>query len=279
MVLGNVLGNTVNLIDLLTGLGGGTSGGASGGTSPDLSSILNPSAASLLDLKASVLSGGSLVVVDGNVLQRAPNGSLIDVGLDIGGSTSNSPLVAVGGKILAQGANGSLIDLNLGIGAGGAIIDVPPANGTGAAHEDVYRFFNVETGVHFYTASESERDLVIAQSPQFHFEGNAFDVAANADAGPEVFRFYNRDTGTHFYTANEAERDLVKANLPNYQFEGVAYTAYADDGGGQHEALYRFYNTETGAHFYTASETEVALTKQNLPQYHYDGIAYYVDAA
>jgi len=278
MVLDNVLGNTINLIDLLTGLGGGTSGG----TSPNLSNILNPSAVSLLDLKASVLSGGSLVVVDGNVLQRAPNGSLIDVGLDIGGSTSNSPLVSVGGKIMAHGANGSLIDLNLGIGAGGAIIEVPPGGGPatpGAADLDVFRFYNVDTGVHFYTASAGERDAVLANYPQFQFEGNAFDVASNKDAGPEVFRFYNHDTGTHFYTASEAERDTVKATLSNYEYEGIAYTAYADDGGGTHEALYRFYNTETGAHFYTASETEVALTKQNLPQYHYDGIAYYVDAA
>lgn len=270
-----------------------------GALSPVVTNLLDPSATSLLNLKASLLPGDSLVVLDGNVLQKGANGSLVDVGLDIGnGMGSSGPLIAVDGKIFGQGADGSLIDLDLGIGNGGAIIGDGTPGGTGngpgtgggtgggagpggsvgdLSDLDVFRFFNVETGVHFYTASESERDLVIRSQSSFKFEGQAFEVSSDPSDGPEVFRFFNKDTGTHFYTASESERDLVIAENDSYAFEGVAYTAFADDGGGQHQALYRFYNTDTGAHFYTASDAEAALTISNAKNYNYDGIAYYVD--
>lgn len=290
-----------------------------GALSPVVTNLLDPSATSLLNLKASLLPGDSLVVLDGNVLQKGANGSLVDVGLDIGnGMGSSGPLIAVDGKIFGQGADGSLIDLDLGIGNGGAIVGdgtpgdtgngpgtgggTGPGVGTGGgtgdgsgtgvgtgggagpggsvgdlSDLDVFRFFNVETGVHFYTASESERDLVIRSQSSFKFEGQAFEVSSDPSDGPEVFRFFNKDTGTHFYTASESERDLVIAENDSYAFEGVAYTAFADDGGGQHQALYRFYNTDTGAHFYTASDAEAALTISNAKNYNYDGIAYYVD--
>lgn len=38
----------------------------------------------------------------------------------------------------------------------------------------VYRFFNTETGTHFYTISEDEKNYILANWPQFHFYGSAF---------------------------------------------------------------------------------------------------------
>lgn len=38
----------------------------------------------------------------------------------------------------------------------------------------VYRFFNTETGTHFYTISEDEKNYVLATWPQFHLDGPAF---------------------------------------------------------------------------------------------------------
>ena len=282
-MLSNLLPTTINLVDAL--LGGGSSGGSgmtpanpTTSNTPGLSAILNLDALNLLNVKASLGVGESLVVKDGNVMKQS-GGSLLDLGLDIGSSaTGGNSLISVGGKILSQGPGGSLIDLNLGIGSDGSIISVP-APGAAAPTQDVFRFYNVETGVHFYTASVAERDSVVQNLPQFKYEGNAFDVTTDVGAGPEVYRFYNVQTKTHFYTASEVERDSVRANLSQYQYEGPAYTAYADDGGGKHEALYRFYNTDTGAHFYTTSEQEVAQVVQALPQFKYEGIAYYVDAA
>lgn len=241
-MLSTLLPNTINLVDVLLG-GGGSSGGSGGstgmtpanptptqpGSGSPLSAVLNLDALNLLNIKASLGAGESLITVGGNVMKQS-NGSLIDLGLDIGSSaTGGNSLISVGGKILAQGTDGSLIDLNLGIGTDGSIISTPPP----------------------------------------------------AAAAPlqDVFRFYNTQTGVHFYTASEAERDTVRATLSQYNYEGIAYTAYENDSGGKHEALYRFYNTETGAHFYTTSEQEVATVVQTLQQFKYEGIAYYVDAA
>ena len=49
-----------------------------------------------------------------------------------------------------------------------------------AATVPVFRFYNVDTQTHFYTASVAERDHVIATWPQFHPEGIAFHAVASS---------------------------------------------------------------------------------------------------
>ncbi|WP_062111611.1 family 16 glycosylhydrolase [Aureimonas sp. AU40] len=152
----------------------------------------------------------------------------------------------------------------------------PPAYHEGA----VYRFFNKDNGMHFFTSSAAERDAVIKTLPQYRFEGEAFDGAGAGAAGTiDVFRFFNKTTGAHFYTANVAERDQVIRTLANFDYEGVAYKAYASGENGAHEELYRFYNKQTDAHFYTANEAERDAIIHTLPSYSYEGVAYYVDFA
>jgi hypothetical protein len=145
---------------------------------------------------------------------------------------------------------------------------------------DVFRFYNSATGVHFYTASVDERDDVLAANLGFFYEGNVFDVPIADDADITVYRFYNSETRAHFYTASAEERDNVMADNHSFHYEGPAYKAYADVGGdGSHQALHRFYNDQTGTHFYTASFAEKAAIEESLPQFRYEGVAYYVDVA
>ncbi len=144
------------------------------------------------------------------------------------------------------------------------------------ATASVYRFYNKNTGTHFYTINPSERDAVLKLTV-YAYEGEAFKAQTDnaAEQGLAVFRFYNKATGTHFYTANTGERDAV-FKLASYAYEGAAYYASATADSGN-DPLYRFYNTRTGTHFYTASETErAAVTK--LVGFVAEGIAYYVDA-
>lgn len=143
--------------------------------------------------------------------------------------------------------------------------------------DDVFRFYNAQTGVHFYTNNVVERDEIIARLPQFSYEGNSFDAALPGQGDVTVYRFLNTETGTHFFTSNEIERDTVISNLKNYTYEGEAYEAYLADGSGR-MALHRFFNTETGTHFYTASDGERDSVIEASPQYAYEGIAYYVDS-
>ncbi|MGS5086229.1 GDSL-type esterase/lipase family protein [Hydrogenophaga sp. A37] len=139
-----------------------------------------------------------------------------------------------------------------------------------------YRFFNAQTGAHFYTVSETERDSVIATLPQFQYEGPAFTVSTTAQDGLlPVYRFFNTATGVHLYTISEAEKAHIQANLPTYQFEGVAYHASAVGGVG-FKPLYRFYRSDRGFHFYTASFEERDTVIDTACAYRYEGTAYYV---
>lgn len=141
----------------------------------------------------------------------------------------------------------------------------------------VYRFFNRLTGVHFYTISAQERDFVADNLSQFNLEGAAFfaQQATSADLSP-VYRFYNRFSGTHFYTISESEKDDVVARLSDiFELEGVAWYASTSAGDGW-TPIHRFYNTQTGRHFYTASDEERASVAANLKQYLYEGIGYYI---
>lgn len=143
-----------------------------------------------------------------------------------------------------------------------------------------YRFFNAQTGAHFYTINLAERDLVIATMPQFQYEGPAFTVSATPQDGLlPVYRFLNTATGVHLYTISEAEKTHIQANLPTYQLEGVAYHASAVGGVGL-KPLYRFYRSDRGFHFYSASYQERDTVIDTLCTYRYEGTSYYViDAA
>ena len=140
----------------------------------------------------------------------------------------------------------------------------------------MYRFYNTNTGVHFYTTSEAERDHVRATYDQFNYEGPVFSVPeGSSEATMPVYRFYNTDSGVHFYTISEAEKDHVIATYPQFNFEGIVYYAYEEEAEGT-IPLFRFYNASGQAHFYTASAAERDYVIDNYPFYDYEGIAYYV---
>ena len=141
----------------------------------------------------------------------------------------------------------------------------------------VHRFFNTLTGVHFYTISDAERSRVLQTLPHFNYEGPAFFslTAADAPLSP-VFRFYSIYTGAHFYTISPEERDYVTTNYSEYfTLEGIAWYATLYSGPGW-VPMYRFYNTETGTHFYTTSEEERSRVIRTIPIMEYEGIGYYV---
>ena len=89
---------------------------------------------------------------------------------------------------------------------------------------DVFRFFNPTTGGYFYTASETEREIVGENLDEFVFEGIAFAAFDSETASSiPVYRFFETNAGVHFYTADEAEKTLIEDNLPNFDFEGIAF--------------------------------------------------------
>lgn len=102
------------------------------------------------------------------------------------------------------------------------------------------------------------------------------DDYVNSEA--PVFRFYNKANGGHFFTANVAEAEFVATSLFEYfNYEGTAfYGSEASATANNSDAIYRFYNSSSGGHFFTASEGERDFVRQSLSaHYTYEGIGFY----
>lgn len=143
----------------------------------------------------------------------------------------------------------------------------------------VYRFYNLRTGTHFYTADEAEKANVIrTMASIYHYEGVGYSVNVSSTVNCiDLYRFYNKRTGTHFYTADVGEKNNVVANLSAvYQLDGVAYQVANSSAGGA-LPVYRFYNRRTGTHFYTVDAGERDNVINTLgATYNYEGPGYYL---
>jgi Repeat of unknown function (DUF5648) len=140
----------------------------------------------------------------------------------------------------------------------------------------VYRFYNVRTGTHFYTADVAERDTVInTLGWLYHYEGPAYTVNEGSPSNSNpLYRFYNLRTGTHFYTADLAEANHIIATMAStFHFDGPAYNVSASQEYSR--PVWRFYNYVAGTHFYTADAAERANVQTNLYHlYQYEGPAF-----
>lgn len=139
----------------------------------------------------------------------------------------------------------------------------------------VYRFFNPNAGVHFYTDAENERSVVEETNDLYNSEGASYrTVDPTAEGAVEVFRFFNASTGVHLYTTAERERDFIIDNNPDFVFEEAVYNAYETEVEGS-IPIYRFFEPTIGVHFYTPNEAERDFVANELPNYDSEGIAFY----
>jgi hypothetical protein len=143
----------------------------------------------------------------------------------------------------------------------------------------VWRFYNFRQGVHFYTASATERDNVQSTlGGTYNYEGPAYTFDGSSPAASQnLYRFYNFRKGVHFYTASDAEMVNVRDNLTGtYRLEGVAYKVSPGPVPGA-MTVWRFYNFRQGVHFYTASAAEMANVRDTLGgTYRLEGVAFYL---
>jgi photosystem II stability/assembly factor-like uncharacterized protein len=90
----------------------------------------------------------------------------------------------------------------------------------------LYRFYNLKTGTHFYTADAAEKTRVeTTMASTYHLDGIAYNVCStNVTNAITVWRFYNFKTGTHFYTADAAEKANVQNNMKStYSLDGPGF--------------------------------------------------------
>ncbi len=115
----------------------------------------------------------------------------------------------------------------------------------------MYRMYNPNSGEHFYTGNEQEKDMLVKTG--WNFEGEGF-TAPKSSSTP-MYRLYNENAGDHHYTSSKEERDhLISIG---WKDEGIGW--YADDAKGV--AMYRLYNPNcigAGSHHYTSNAQEKA---------------------
>ena len=129
----------------------------------------------------------------------------------------------------------------------------------------MYRLYNPNSGEHFYTASQSEINNIVAAG--WKNEGVAWKAPKTSKT--PVYRLYNPNAGDHHYTTSAAEKDSLVS--VGWKYEGIGW--YSDDNKGI--ALHRLYNpnAQAGSHHYTTSVAE----KDNLVTvgWKYEGTAWY----
>lgn len=142
----------------------------------------------------------------------------------------------------------------------------------------VYRFYNLSSKTHFYTASDSEASrLKATMSSKYRYEKVAFHAySTNVSGTTAAYRFYNFKNGTHFYTTSLSEKQRVQQNYSNtYRYEKIAYYTNTLTSGSGNTAVYRFYKPSDGTHFYTASSSEASRVRNTMSgTYRYEKIAY-----
>ena len=146
----------------------------------------------------------------------------------------------------------------------------------------VYRFFDTTDGTHFYTADASEAASVERTRPDLVPESaglKAVNPDARNAASVPVFRFFDVSTGSHFFTADPTERDTVIATRPDLSYEpsSVFYEDRQPQPGDV--AVYRFFDTAHGTHFYTADPSERATIIATRSDLVGEGIAFYEPGA
>ena len=96
-----------------------------------------------------------------------------------------------------------------------------------------------------------------------------------------VFRFFDTNDGTHFFTTSASERDGLLQSRSDLSYEGFGLKALASPAAsdGAAEAVYRFFNSSNGTHFFTASASERDALIVGRSDLALEGIAFYEDSA
>ena len=129
----------------------------------------------------------------------------------------------------------------------------------------MHRLYNPNSGEHFYTAADNEKDFLV--SAGWKYEGEGWKAPEQSDT--PVYRLYNANAGDHHYTLNATEKDFLVS--VGWTYEGIGW--YSDDA--QSVPLYREYNpnAKAGSHNYTPNKAEHNFLTSN--GWKDEGIAWY----
>jgi len=122
--------------------------------------------------------------------------------------------------------------------------------------EEVFRFRNVESGSFLYTASEAERDFVLASLPFLSYEGVAFMAEDVQRPGwIPVHRYARTDRSDWVMVIDDAEKHQIDANPAQFVYEGVAFFVPPPSDPSS-TPVYRLEQLDTGVDFLTTDPVE-----------------------
>ncbi len=149
--------------------------------------------------------------------------------------------------------------------------------------QPVFRFYSKNYRGHFYTMDPVESATLTCTNPNWKYEGIAYYAAKTQQEGTvPLHRFYSKNYRGHFYTVDEAEMRTVRDTNPNWKYEGVAFYVYPDAASapeGVGTPIYRFWSKSYRHHFFTISETEMRTIRESNPNWAYEGVAFWTQAA
>jgi len=139
-----------------------------------------------------------------------------------------------------------------------------------SANSPVFRFYNTRDDAFFYTHDSNEKDNILNMSSvdrnnidewPYAFQGSTFNAASAGGNNTKLLhRFFNADTGHHLWSMDPNEIANIKNTLPSYNYEGPSFYVYGSDPNPSDpnigELVYRYYNSTTGKHFWTADAGE-----------------------
>jgi len=110
-------------------------------------------------------------------------------------------------------------------GPGGIGLQAVAVSASDPSATAVYRFFDTIYGTHFFTASVSERDTIIASRSDLTYESSStfYEHTAAQPGDTAVYRYFDNVRGTHFYTDSASEQAGIAANRPDLVAEGIGF--------------------------------------------------------
>ena len=142
---------------------------------------------------------------------------------------------------------------------------------------EVQRFYNYESGTHFYAIDEDDSQELNANKDRYNYEGESFTVLDSnvnnltgevIESAQPVYQFFNNDTDAHLYTMSINEKDYILNNLGDYEDRGIAYYAFeAEPEDIETIPVYRLLNEDTGTHLLTSDRDEIDYIQNNLSNF------------
>ena len=136
-----------------------------------------------------------------------------------------------------------------------------------------YRFYNGQVGDYLYTTSAMERDYLLNNATGYAYEGIAF-YGYKSNEWPDteyVRRYYNVETHIHVCYMYPESPDPYEC----WRQEDVMFYAFPNQAPDT-VPVYRFHHSERGGYLLTASTIERDYILNNLPNYEYQGIVFFV---